>query len=167
MTSAGFTVWVTGPDPRALEACGDEIAARLAARQCAVETFDLRTPGLEVLFGEGAEARLALVAGLLNRRGVTALIALQGTRNGRDGARTALGSMIEVYVRGTREDPSYEAPERPEVEIVLGRDDLPVGIERVESTLEVLGYLPRDASRGYSEAEEREVIRRLKSFGYL
>ena len=32
---------------------------------------------------------------------------------------------------------------------------------------EVLGLLARDTQAGYSEDEEREVIRRLKAFGYL
>jgi hypothetical protein len=36
----------------------------------------------------------------------------------------------------------------------------------VLSTLEVLRLLPRDETR-YSEEEEREVIKRLKAFGYL
>jgi hypothetical protein len=167
--TAGFTVWVTGPDPRALEAYADEIAGRFAARHCAVETFDARTPGIDVLLGEGAEARLALVSGLLARRGVATVIAIPGSRSGRDAARAALGRMIEVHVRHADAAPEarYEAPERPEVEVVLPEHGPFAGIDRVESTLEVLGLLARDAGRAYTEEEEREVIRRLKSFGYL
>ena len=40
------------------------------------------------------------------------------------------------------------------------------GVDRVLSPLEVLRLLPRDETR-YSEEEEREVIKRLKAFGYL
>jgi len=41
------------------------------------------------------------------------------------------------------------------------------GVEQVLRTLEVLELLPRDEDRAYSDEEEREVIRRLKAFGYL
>jgi hypothetical protein len=34
-------------------------------------------------------------------------------------------------------------------------------------TLELLGFLDPQAGSAYSEDEEREVIKRLKTFGYL
>jgi adenylylsulfate kinase-like enzyme len=105
---------------------------------------------------------VVLAAGLLTRHGVVTVIALPGTRAARDRARADVGRMIEVHVLGDR--PGYEPPERPEVEIA--RDDVERGIDRVLSTLEVLRLLPRDETR-YSEEEEREVIKRLKDFGYL
>jgi hypothetical protein len=160
-----FTVWVTGAEPRVLHDVADDLAARLAARRVRVEMLDARTPGLEILAGDALEQRIAFVAGLLVQHGVAVVVALPGSRRGRDGARARLGRMIEVHVRTSGEAPDYEAPERAEVEVVAGRP--PAGLERVLPTLEVLNLLTRAHDRSDSADEEREVIRRLKSFGYL
>ena len=162
-----FTVWVTGPDRRRAEAVADEIARRLAARQLRVAVLDLRTPGIDAIAGEGAENRAAFVAAMLARHGVATVVALPvATRVARQGPRAVLGRMIEVYVPSDPGLPatSYEAPDRPEAEV---RDESASDVERVLHTLEVLDFLPRAEDRGYSEEEEREVIRRLKAFGYL
>ena len=162
-----FSVWVTGPDRSRVEAVGDEIARRLVARHLPVEVLDSRTPGIEAIAGEGVEHRAAFVATTLARHGIATVIALPvATCAARHEARTAIGRMIEVYVpspAGAVGAP-YEAPDRPEVEVGEERGG---DVERVLHTLEVLDLLPRAGGRGYTEEEEREVIRRLKAFGYL
>jgi len=162
MSVQGFTVWVTGPEPREVDDVVSLLVGNLTGRQLTVETVDGRTPGISGLGTEAAGAAVVLAAGLLTRHGVVTVVALPGTREVRDRARADLGRMIEVYVSGDRA--GYEPPERPEVEIAPGDADR--GVDRVLSTLEVLRLLPRDETR-YSEEEEREVIKRLKAFGYL
>ncbi len=159
-----FSVWLTGPDPRAVEAIADAIARRLSVREVPVEVLDLRSPGVDALAGEGIECRAAFVAEALARHGIATVVALPvPTRAARARARAAVAHMIEVHVC-TADFPSerYEVPDRPEVEIA---DE--AGVERVLGTLEVLGMLARGTDRSYTEDEEREVIRRLKAFGYL
>ena len=162
MSMQGFTVWVTGPDARAVDDVVATLLGGLAGRQLAVETIDARTPGMAGLDAEATAAAVVLAASLLARHGVVSVVALPGSRAVRDRARADLGRMIEVYVPGER--PGYEPPERPEVEIAP--TDTGPGVERALRTLEVLRLLPRDEER-YSEEEEREVIKRLKAFGYL
>ena len=162
MSEQGFTVWVTGPDPTAVGDVVNCLVGTLTARQLAVETIDAGTPGMQGLDAEAAARAVVLAAGLLARNGIVSVVALPGTRAGRDRARADLGRMIEVYVPGDR--PGYEPPDRPEVEIAA--TDMTAGTERTLRTLEVLRLLPRDDA-GYSEEEEREVIKRLKAFGYL
>lgn len=162
MSQQGFTVWVTGPDARDVDDVVATLVGGLTGRQLTVETIDTHTPGLSALGTEAAAAAVVLAAGLLTRHGIVSVIALPGTRATRDQARADLGRMIEVYVPGER--PGYEPPERPEVEVTPA--DAGPGVERALRTLEVLRLLPRDEAR-YSEEEEREVIKRLKAFGYL
>ena len=156
-----FCVWVTGPDRSRVEAVADAIARRLAGRVPGVEALDLRTPGIDAIAAEDAPA---FVAVLLARHGVATVVALPvPTRAARERARAAHGRMIEVYVpAGGTQSPPYEPPERAEVEINDAAD-----VDRVVHTLEVLDFLPRGQGRGYTEEEERAVIRRLKAFGYL
>ncbi len=170
MSAPAFSVWVTGPEQGAVEAIAEELARRLAARPMAVEILGRRTPGIDALAGEGLERRAAFVAGLLARHGVAAVVALPvAARAARERVRTELGRMIEVYARPAHQAPdtTYEPAERPEVEIAVPEPSPGAGVEQVLRTLEVLELLPRDEDRAYSEEEEREVIRRLKAFGYL
>jgi hypothetical protein len=162
MSEHGFTVWVTGPDPIAVGSVVDGLVGSLTARQLTVETIDAATPGVQGLDVEAAARAVVLAAGLLARSGIVTVVALPGTRAGRDRARADLRRMIEVHVPGDR--PGYEPPDRPEVE--TSPSDVTAGTERTLRTLEVLGLLARDDAR-YSEEEEREVIKRLKAFGYL
>ena len=162
MSVQGFTVWVTGPDARAVDDVVASVIGGITGRQLAVETIDARTPGLRGLDAAVAATAVVLAAGLLTRHGIVSVVALPGSRVSRDQARAELGRMIEVYVPG--DSPGYEPPDRPEVEITPG--DAGAGVERMLRTLEVLQLLPRDEAR-YSEEEEREVIKRLKAFGYL
>ena len=170
MTGAGFTVWVTGPEMGPVQAIAEQIAAGIAARAWPVEPLGASTPGIEVLAGEGGEQRVAFVAAALARHGVATVVSLPAAaRAARERARTELGRMVEVYVRPAAgaAAPDYEPPDRPEVEITVPEAVPGAGAEQVLRTLEVLDMLPRREDRAYSEAEEREVIRRLKAFGYL
>ena len=169
MTGAGFTVWVTGPEESTVRALADAVAARLAARHVPVEFLDERTPGIDALAGAGLERRVAFVARTLARHGVSTVVALAAsTRAGRNGARAELERVIEVYVHegAGGGGAGYEPPERAEVEVLVPEPSPGGGVQRTLRTLELLGFLtPGD--RVYSEEEEREVIRRLKAFGYL
>src|SRR5207253_2509649 len=158
VSAPAFSVWVTGPEQGAVEAIAEELARRLAARRLVVEVLDRRTPGIDALAGEGLERRAAFVAGLLARHGVAVVVALPvAARAARERVRAELGRMIEVH----------EPPERPEVEIAVPEPSPGAGVEQALRTLELLDLLPRGEDRAYSEEEEREVIRRLKAFGYL
>jgi hypothetical protein len=167
MREPAFAIWVTGARAGAVEAMADEIVRRLALRHVPIEVLDARTPYIEACPGtDGA----VFVAQLLVRHGVAVVIGVDAPiRAARERARAVLGRTIEVYVRpiGEPVPAGYEPPTRPEVEIGLPEPAPGSGAERVLHTLEVLGLLARDAQAAYSEDEEREVIRRLKAFGYL
>jgi hypothetical protein len=162
----GFTVLVTGPTAPDVESVALEIDGRLRARGVAVELIDSRSPGAESLHAVGAAT---FVAGALARHGVVTILALPApSRAARDRARDVLGRLIEVYVRtagGSSGD--YEPPERAEVEVVVPDHGAGVGADRTLRALELLGFLDRAQGTAYSEDEEREVIKRLKAFGYL
>lgn len=164
----GFTVWVTGPDEHAVGGIAESIAARLAARHVPVELLDTRTPGVDAISGPNAGACIAFVAGALTRQGATVVVGLPAPgRACRERARADLGRMIEVYVRPLgRESAGYEAPLRAEVEITMPEPEPGAGVERALRTLEVLELLPPVERTAYSKDEEREVLRRLKAFGY-
>ncbi len=165
MKAEGFTVWVTGPDEALVRTVIDEVAARLTSRHLATEVLDPRTPGIAGVAAGG----IACVAGALARHGVASVVGVAAPGLARDRARAALGRMIEVHVCPAAGPPpaGYDPPSRPEVEILLPEAEPGAGAERVVRTLELLGLLPRADDRAYSEEEEREVIRRLKAFGYL
>jgi len=161
--STPFTVWITGPQPDALEALADDLARRLEARDVPAEVIDRRAPGAEQLRDLGMA--VVLTASALGRRGIATVVALPGTGAQRADARAALGDLIEVAVASPGEPGSaYEPAERAEVQVAAGE---PGAAERVLRALELLRLLPEADSRAYSEEEEREVIRRLKAFGYI
>jgi hypothetical protein len=162
-----FSVWVTGADTAAVGAVADELARRLAAREVVHEVLDRETPGIGAFGPDDAPRAAAFAAGVLARHGIATIVAVPTPRRAaRDGARSVLGCMIEVHVRGGgTASPAYEPAERAEVEVDV--DDVARAADRVVQTLEVLERLPRTDDRAYSEREEREVIRRLKAFGYL
>jgi hypothetical protein len=160
---AGFVVWVTGADDGAVLRVADAITSHLAQRHVATEQLDPRLPGIEVLAGPTLAERVAFAAALLARHGVAVVVAVPSpSRAERDAARARVPRMIEVWVPGA-ERAGYEVPDRPEVE--AGEPEATA--ERTLHTLEVLGHLARGNDPAYSEEEERQVIKRLKSFGYL
>ncbi len=161
----GFTVLVTGPSAADVESVALEIDGRLRARGIPVELIDSRTPGAACLRAEGAAT---FAAGALARHGVVTLLALPTpSRAARDRARNLLGRLVEVYVRTEGEiGGGYEPPERAEVEVVFPDHGAGTGADRTVRALELLGFLEGEGS-AYAEDEEREVIKRLKAFGYL
>jgi hypothetical protein len=162
-----FTVWVTGPDGEAVQAVAAGVARRLEARQVRVERLGSDTPGIDA---GRAEPQVTFAAAALARHGIATVVALpDDTRAGRAHARATIARLIEVYVRpgGATDPAAYEAPEQPEVEAAFPEPEPGAGAERTIRTLEVLDFLPRGSDRSYSDEEERQVIRRLKAFGYL
>ena len=162
----GFTVLVTGPTEADVESVALEIDGRLRARGVAVELIDSRTPDVLCLRAAGAAT---FVAGALARHGVVTVLALPApSRAARDRARDMLGRLVEVYVRTEGGiGGGYEPPERAEVEVVFPEHGAGTGADRTLRALELLGFLEAAQRSAYSEDEEREVIKRLKAFGYL
>jgi len=163
--SEGFTVLVTGPSASDVEMVAREIDAGLRARGRPSELIDSCTPGAAGLRVEGAAT---FAAGALARHGIVTILALPApARATRDRAREALGRLIEVHVssEGTV-GCGYEPPMRAEGEIVLP-GPRGAGADRVLRALELLGFLAHEPTGAYSADEEREVLKRLKAFGYL
>jgi hypothetical protein len=163
----GFTVLVTGPSASDVEVVAFEIDAGLRARGKPTELIDSRTPGAAELRVEGAAT---FAAGALARHGIVTILALPApARATRDRAREVLGRLIEVHVssEGTV-GCGYEPPLRAEVEVVFPDPrGGSAGADRVLRALELLGFLAHEPTGAYSADEEREVIKRLKAFGYL
>ncbi|HXJ33158.1 MAG TPA: adenylyl-sulfate kinase [Candidatus Eisenbacteria bacterium] len=164
----GVVVWVTGPDERIVGGVARAIVDRLARRHVTTELLDARTPGIQALAGPDMDRRAAFAASLLVRHGVTVVAAVPSpSRAARAEIRAALGRMIEVYVPVGVGRSAYEPPERAEVQIDFPESELDAAALRALRTLEVLGYLRPADDPSYSEEEERQVIKRLKSFGYI
>jgi adenylylsulfate kinase-like enzyme len=114
------------------------------------------------------ERRVAFVASTLVRHGVAVVVAVPSpSRTVRDEIRTALTRFIEVYVPGGTGPSGFEPPDRPEVQVDFPETELDAAVERTLRTLEILGFIPPADDPSYSAEEERQVIQRLKSFGYL
>lgn len=161
----GFTVLVTGPSASDVEMVARDIDAGLRARGRPTELIDSRMPGAAELRVEGAAT---FAAGALARHGIVTILALPApARATRDRAREALGRLIEVHVSSEgMVGCGYEPPLRAEVEIVLP-GPRGAGADRVLRALELLGFLAHEPTGAYSADEEREVLKRLKAFGYL
>jgi len=159
----GCIVWVTGPDAEACGGVARAIVNRLEQRHVGAELIDPTTTGLTAVGPSAMEHAAAFAGATLARHGVTAVIVVPSPcRATRDGLRQELSPLIEVYVPGPAAA-GYEPPDRPEVEA----DEPAATATRTLRTLEVLGHLAPGADAAYSAEEERQVIRRLKSFGYL
>jgi hypothetical protein len=165
--SDGVAVWVSGANDETVARVAEALTARLARRRIAHELIDGRTRGIDALVGPARERCAAVAAALLVHQGVTVVVAVPSpSRAARDDIRVLVERFIEVHVAG-RGRPDYEPPERAEVAVDVAETEGGAAAERTLRTLELLGYLPPDDDRSYSAAEEREVLRRLKSFGYL
>jgi hypothetical protein len=164
--AGGFVVWITGPEEAAIERVASAVAAGLA-RRTDTELLTCATPGMDLV--SDALARAAAAAAVrLAAHGIGVVVAVPGdTRALRDAVRAACLRAIEVYVPSGTPRAGYEPPDRPEVEVDSPQAALEGAIARTLRTLEVLGHLPSTRDAAYSEQEEREVIRRLKSFGYI
>jgi adenylylsulfate kinase-like enzyme len=164
----GVVVWVTGPGEAMVERVAHAIHDRLARRHLEPELLTPQTPGIEALGGDDLARRVGFVADRLLRHGVVVVVAVPSpSRAERDQIRAALGRMIEVHVPVGSASGTYEPPFRPEVQIDFPESELDAAVERTLRTLELLGHVRPADDAAYSADEEREVIRRLKSFGYL
>jgi adenylylsulfate kinase-like enzyme len=164
----GVAIWVSGPNDAAVARVAEAVHDRLARRHVTTELLDARLPALEPLAGADMDRRVAVVARFLVRHGVAVVVAVPSVRRAsREAIRADIGRMIEVYVgvAGGRID--YEAPARAEVQVDFPESELDAACERTLRTLELLHYLPPADDPSYTAEEERQVIRRLKSFGYL
>jgi hypothetical protein len=160
-------VWVSGPNDAAVARVADALAERLR-RRVATELVDARAPDLQGIAGPEVERCAAFAAGRLLPHGIATIVAVPSPdRRARAAIRAQLGRMIEVYVAVAVARADYEPSERPEVQVDLPDSELASACDRTLRTLELLGFLPRADDAAYSAEEERQVIRRLKSFGYL
>jgi adenylylsulfate kinase-like enzyme len=164
----GVAIWVSGPNDAAVIRVAEALHDRLVRRHVTAERIDARLPAIEPLAGPGMDRRVGVVAHFLVRHGSTVIVAVPSvSRVAREEIRKAIGRMIEVYVgvAGGRTD--YEPPTRAEVQVDFPESELDAACERTLRTLELLRYLPPADDPSYTAEEERQVIRRLKSFGYL
>ncbi|HUU83616.1 MAG TPA: adenylyl-sulfate kinase [Phycisphaerae bacterium] len=137
--------------------------------------------------------RIAYECKLLNRNGVVAIVAaVSPYRDLRDGIRSDVGRFLEVYCRCPMEvlakrdksglfdkakrgelahvagvNAPYEEPFKPEVLINTDTDPPHKGVARIVSTLEILGYLPKQTSAEYTAEEEAIIRQRLHDLGYI
>jgi hypothetical protein len=164
-----FTVWVTGADTEAVRRTAADITRGLTERRIPAEVLEHATCGIDAVDARD-EGLVTFVAAALARHGVATVVALGADARGvRERARAAIPRMIEVWVRSPAgaDGGGYEAPERAEVEVGHPEPHRGAAADRTLHTLEVLGVLPRRPVESYSDEEERQVIRRLKAFGYL
>jgi len=138
--------------------------------------------------------RIGHVCHLLTRNDVVAIAAaISPYRAIRDENRKRIGRFVEVYCECDLEtlkkrDPKglyakaergeirnlsgvsdpYEPPERPEVVVHTGKEDVDTSVQHILFTLEKLEWIPTGGSGDALTAEEeREIARRLEDLGYL
>ena len=137
--------------------------------------------------------RIAYECKLLNRNGVVVIVAaVSPYRDLRDAIREDIGRFIEVYCRCPLEvlvnrdqtglfekaqrdeiahvagvNAPYEEPFKPEVLINTDTDTPEKGVVCILSTLEILGYLPKQTSAEYTAEEEAIIRQRLQDLGYI
>ena len=163
----GFVVWVTGPNDVMVARVAHAIGAALGRRRRDLEMLDDRTPGFDLIAGAGIDRAAAFAAARLALHGVAVVVAVPSpSRAVREAGRAASDRMIEVYIPGGARA-GYEPPERSEVQVDFPETELDAAVARTLRTLEVLGHLGPAGDTAYTDEEEREVIRRLKSFGYM
>ena len=160
----GVTVWLTSASGAAAREMAALVAEALAERELPVELLHAERPGCAWI---GDPRGFATVAALLGARGVWCVVAeADASRAMRENARSHVGALIEVLVvTDAPAGPAWQAPPQAEAEVDAAHPG--AGVSRVLRTLEVLGYLRPREDQAYSTEEEREVIKRLKAFGYM
>lgn len=179
-TSGGAVIWFTGLSGAGKSTLAEALAPVLRAAGKRVEVLDgdvVRTH-LSKELGFSREdrdtnvARIAFVAHLLARNGVTVLVAaISPFRAPRDEARALIGDFVEVHVSPPLDecikrdvkglykkaiageiahftgvsDP-YEAPLSPEISIDTRAISIEEGVVRLTDGLRALGYLDPHAS---------------------
>jgi adenylyl-sulfate kinase len=137
--------------------------------------------------------RIGYVAKLLTRNGVVAITAaISPYRETRDEQRQKIGRFFEVYaecdldtleardVKGlykkaragqiknfTGVDDPYEPPLHPEVTCNTAKEDQETSFERILSTLEARGWIPKAGGDGVDAAAEAAALRSLKAKGFV
>ena len=137
--------------------------------------------------------RLGYECELLMRNGVVVIVAaVSPYRDVRDRLREHMGDFVEVFCRCPMEtllergvgelfekvkrgeisdvagiDAPYEEPLRPEV--LLNTDQLSIedSVQRVVTTLELLGRIDKVECSAYTPREEEMIKRRLQGLGYM
>jgi len=138
--------------------------------------------------------RIGHVCHLLTRNDVVAIAAaISPYRAIRDENRKRIGRFVEVYCECDLEtlkkrDPKglyakaergeirnltgvsdpYEPPEKPEVVVHTGQENVNTSVQQVIFTLEKLEWIPTvESGDALTAEEEREIARRLEDLGYL
>ncbi len=171
----GVTIWLTGLSGAGKSTIAERLSEQLRARERAVEVLDgddVRTHLSRGLGYSRADrdtnvARIAFVAQLLTKHGVTVITAaISPYAAARDAARKAIGQFVEVYVRCsldelTRRDVKglyaralrgeiahftgvsdpYEEPRAPEVIVDSGTQTPDQSVALILAKLESAGYL--------------------------
>lgn len=173
--SRGFVVWFTGLSGAGKSTLAEAVAPELRALGKKVEFLDGDVVRTHLSSGlsfsredrDTNVARIAFVAHLLARNGVTVLASvISPYRGAREKARAMIGDFVEVHVAPPLEecirrdvkglykralageipqftgvnDP-YEAPLAPELEIDTSRVSIEAGVSQVLGALRKLGYL--------------------------
>jgi len=175
MMNKGFVLWFSGADDADRAMVAEAVEESLLERGLDVEL--LHYDWLLAEFGantpEHLPRRAALIANLLARNGVVALVAVKAPlRRDREQARAMIGPFLEAYLpcpvcAQTSPDADFEPPTKAEIE--LDRETLSCEDRRRKAllTLEVLGWIPGGQGGEYSGGEEEEIKKRLKDLGYL
>ncbi len=175
MVEQGFTVWFTGLSGAGKTTLTEQLEKILKERNHKVEVLDGDVVRTNLSKGLGFSKedrdtnilRIAFVANLLTRNGVTVITAaISPYREIRDTARQQIGHFVEVYVRCSIEeltrrdvkglyakalsgeiknftgvsDP-YEEPLNPEVVVDSEKETVEESLVKIVSRLEELGYL--------------------------
>jgi len=138
--------------------------------------------------------RIGHVCHLLTRNDVVAIAAaISPYRAIRDENRKRIGRFVEVYCECDLEtlkkrDPKglyakaergeirnltgvsdpYEPPEKPEVVVHTGQENVDTSVQQIIFTLEKLEWIPTvESGDALTAEEEREIARRLEDLGYL
>lgn len=137
--------------------------------------------------------RVGFVCHLLARNDVAAIAAaISPYKEIRDENRKLIGRFVEVYckcdidtlrkrdrkglyekaLRGeianfTGVSDPYEPPTTPEVVVDTAAEPIDASVGKILRTLEVLGYIPAEDGRGYTDEEEESIKERLRELGYI
>ncbi|MDP9035580.1 MAG: adenylyl-sulfate kinase [Myxococcota bacterium] len=184
----GVVLWLTGLSGAGKSTLATALAPRLRILGKKVELLDGDVVRTHLSSGLGFSredrntnvARIAFVAHLLARNGVTVIVAaISPFRAGRDSAREMIGDFVEIHVAPPLEecirrdvkglyaraiagkvqnftgisDP-YEEPLSPELRIDTSALSIEDGVTRIVSKLRQLGYLDSDRAADITGSSE-------------
>ena len=176
MSDKGFTIWFTGLSGSGKSTIAEMLYHELKARDLKTEILDGDEVRKNLSKGLGFSkedrdtniARIAFVANLLTRNGVTTICCpISPYKETRDAARDLIGDFVEVYVHATVDeiaahrdpkglykkalageitgftgvDDPYEAPERAELTIYTETESPEESLVHVLDTLKELGRI--------------------------